>query len=124
MVLTVVVLAVYPAVAAFTTAQHGVSTWLAAGVAAGVCWLGATLALVLLGCLRGPQAAIQAVLLGMLFRMGLPLVAGVVLSQRSAALQEAGFFGLVLAFYFVTLAAETPLAVSLIHNNPAGSKVS
>ena len=122
--LTAVVLAAWPIVAAVSTAQKGTSTWAAAGLAAGICWLGATMALVLLACFRDPKTAVQGVLLGMVFRLGLPLVGGLTLSQQSAVLRDAGFFGLVLIFYFVTLATETLLAVSMVNNHPHAAKAS
>jgi hypothetical protein len=70
--------------------------------------------LLLGGLMRGEKNAVNGVLLGMLFRMGVPLGGGFALHQLSKGLAEAGVFGMILAYYFVTLFAETLLAVKLV----------
>ena len=58
----------------------------------------------------------------MVFRMGLPLVVGVILDRRGGPLSEAGVFGMIVAFYFVTLIVETWLAVRLVAPARANSR--
>jgi hypothetical protein len=93
---------------------HGIDGVAAAATAAAVCWAAAMLALVTSALVRGQFAGLQAMLLGMLFRIGLPLTAGMYLSRRGGALAEAGVFGLIVVFYLLMLAVETPLSLSLL----------
>jgi hypothetical protein len=95
----------------------------AASVAAAVCWLGATLALVVASHYQ-KRAPLTGLLLGMLFRMGFPLVAGLTLQETVPALAEAGIFGFVLAFYFLTLVVETLLSVRMVGPRTQAPKAS
>jgi hypothetical protein len=95
-------------------AMHGLAGLAAALVAAGVCWAGALLALLLTEVLRSPQQGASGPLLGMVTRLGLPLATGILLDRRGGPLANAGVFGIIISFYFVTLVAETWLAVRLI----------
>ena len=53
---------------------------------------------------------------------GCALVAGLLLSRRYAELESAGFFGLVLGFYLVSLVAETVLVLPLVKMNSPVAK--
>ena len=112
--LTLVVLLLAPAVAWYGHANHGTDGLLAAAVALGVCWVGAIAALAVTAFSRGPSGAVQGVLLGMLFRMGLPLGSLMLLQERGGALVDAEVLGMILACYFVTLVAETLLSLQLV----------
>jgi hypothetical protein len=115
--LALVVAAAYPVIGFLASQRVGEDGWLAALVAAGVCWFGSTVALVLTALLRGPQAALYSLLFGMLFRMGLPLAAGILLSQSSPRLAAGGVFGCMVGFYLVTLVAETLLSLPLVQGS-------
>ena len=111
--LTLVVVAVFPAFAWYgysTNRWNGV--W-AAGTAAAICWSGALAALVVGASFGRGTNAVNGVLLGMVFRMGVPLAAGISLHHRGGMLAEVGVFGMILGYYFVTLVVETVLAVRL-----------
>jgi apolipoprotein N-acyltransferase len=75
-------------------------------------------ALVLTAVFRRHTQAVAAVLAGMFFRLGLPLVIGVWLHEQHGPLSEAGVVGMIVAFYFVTLSTETVLAVRLVRATP------
>ena len=112
--LTVVLMAIFPLFAAAGYVGHGrVGVW-AAAVAGGICWLGATAALVLMGLLRGGPQVLYGLLLGIFFRMGLPLVVGLILNRSGGPLAEAGVFGMIVGYYLVSLFAETLLSVRLV----------
>lgn len=111
--LTGIVLVVLPFAGWYGYTNHGSAGLLASAVAASVCWFAASLALVTTHLARGPQRAVQGMLLAMLFRLGLPLGFLVWAGQSRGALQSAGVTGMVLLFYFVTLIAETLLALRL-----------
>jgi|SRR5215471_3732580 len=95
-------------------APRGVDALLAASAAAGICWLGATAALVVSWFSNRSNRAVQGHLLGALFRLGLPLGIGLVFQQSGGRLAEAGVFGFIVVFYLVTLVAETLLSLRLI----------
>ncbi|MHB1033687.1 MAG: hypothetical protein ACYC35_01355 [Pirellulales bacterium] len=121
--LTLLVVAMYPIVAACAYASHGQAGLAAAAVAAGLVWAGALPALALAAKWQGSARAVAGVLLGTLFRMGVPLVGGIVLQARSAVLAQAGVFGWIVAYYLVVLAVETLLSLSLVHADRGEPKV-
>lgn len=118
-VLTTVTLLACPAFAVVGYRGHGWAGVAAAGVAAGTCWGGALIALVLTALLRRQTQAVAGILGGMFFRLGLPLGIGLWLHEQRGPLSEAGVVGMIVAFYFVTLSAETVLAVRLVRTNPS-----
>jgi hypothetical protein len=110
----------FAGVAAWRYSQVGtIGVW-AAAVASAICLAGAAAALIATGLLRGagPHAAVSSMLLGMLFRMGLPLGALVTFQQNGGPLVEGGIVGCLLLVYPVTLLAEVALAVSLLKTSP------
>ena len=86
----------------------------AGGIGAFVCWAAGALALTatFLGNLL--HAPVQAMLAGMLFRMGLPLIALVALPQLDARLAAGGITTIILAVYLVALVVETILALRMV----------
>ena len=93
----------------------------AAAVAAGVCCLASTAALVVSYMFRGPSAAVPGVFIGMFLRTGVPLFVGFVVTNLSSRLASAGVMGQFLVFYLLTLSVETLLSVRLltsIQNSP------
>ena len=96
---------------------HGRTGLRAVAVAAGVCLLGALVALVIAHGLRAPRYALYGLLLGMAARMGIPLGCGLAFHLRGGALVDAGLLYYLLVFYPVTLGVET--ALSLPGDGPA-----
>ena len=113
LMLTAALLLVFPVFAYFGYSRHAMNGVAAAGVAGTVCWLGGLASLLMIGMFRG-QAAINATLLGMVFRTGLPLVVGVTLSELGGTLAQAGVFGMILGYYLVALVIDTLLSVRLV----------
>jgi hypothetical protein len=120
--LTLVVLIAYPAAAALATSLRGSSAWGTAALAAGVCWLGAALALALSAFLQGPHGALYAMLFGLVLRMGLPLGAILLAMRVWDGFRETGFVGLVFGFYFLTLVTETLLALAQVSHHTSAAK--
>jgi hypothetical protein len=90
----------------------------AAAVAAGVCWLAASLALVTTYIGNRLGAPVQGLLLSMMFRMGLPLLALVSLLKAGQGWAASGVTTTILGVYLVALAVETGLALRMV---PAAS---
>ncbi|MGE5194166.1 MAG: hypothetical protein ACM3U2_16845, partial [Deltaproteobacteria bacterium] len=88
-----------------TLGTRGLNGVFAAAAAAGVCWFGSTAALIVAGLSNRTSHAVQGHLLGMFFRLGLPLAAGIVFQKVGGPLAEAGVFGLIVIFYLITLVA-------------------
>jgi hypothetical protein len=101
----------YLAVAPVAWAISNAIGLLASAVAAGLCLAGATLALMVTYILRGPHLALQNLLLGMLLRMGVPLMLGLVLHTQVDLLAAGGMLYYLVGFYFVTLTIETVLTL-------------
>jgi hypothetical protein len=112
--LTLVVLLALLVIGGVIGPARGLNGVLAASVAAGLCWFGSTVALVIAGISGRTNHAVQGHLLGTFFRLGLPLVAGIVFQRFGGPLTEAGVFGLIVVFYLITLVAETFLALRFI----------
>lgn len=85
----------------------------AAGAAAGLCAVGAFLALWIHYFFRDPKSALTALLLGMAFNMGVPLVFGIAIHLYGGPLSESGFIYYLLFFYLLTLAMKTMLTLPL-----------
>jgi hypothetical protein len=91
--------------------QNGI---LAASVGAGACWLGAQLAVAISALCGGSAGALNAMLLGMLGRMLLPLLIGVTLHVYVPALAHAGMIFYLMVFYLIVLASETLLMLAQV----------
>jgi hypothetical protein len=110
-VLGTVVLVAFAVVGLVAFRRGGANGLAAAALAATLCLLGATIALITCHLLRGPRRAIAALSLGMASRMGIPLAFGLAVHLRGGPLAEAGLLYYVALFYPVTLAVETLLSL-------------
>ena len=123
--LSLSLLLVYPVIGVYAYNKHGSNGLIAAGLAGAICWSGAMIALVLVGVFRkSPNQIVSATLLGMLFRMGLPLIAGLVITSAGGPLADAGLFGMILVFYLVGLVVETILSVRILGSSQDVAKTS
>lgn len=111
--LTAALVAVFPLFAWVGYHRHGEVGVVAAALAGSIGWLAGASALVCIH-LTSRSNPIAGVFGSMLFRMGLPLVIGLVLQNTVPALAEVGIFGTVLLYYLVTLAVETTLSVRMV----------
>jgi hypothetical protein len=84
----------------------------AAGAAAGLCTIGALLAL-WIHYLCDPKSALMALLLSMAVNMGVPLAFGVAIHLYSRPLSHSGFIYDLVFFYLMTLAMKTALTLPL-----------
>jgi hypothetical protein len=118
------------AIGAATVANRGFSpeAALAAAIGGGICWLAASLGLVVVYVGNRMKLPVQGVLAGMLFRMGLPLAALIVFPQLGGVFSVPGLAATILCSYLVALVAETLVAIRMIprqllprsaQNNPA-----
>ena len=92
---------------------------IAAVSAAVVCLVPSAIVLSIAAQLHGPHKGLLALTVGMITRLGLALTACVVVQARGGALAETGFAFYVVAFYMVTLAADTFLLARQIDLKPA-----
>ncbi|MCO6458014.1 MAG: hypothetical protein J5I93_22145 [Pirellulaceae bacterium] len=112
--LTLALAVVFPGFAWFGYSSHGAVGLQAAAIAAGICWLGAAGALSSAFFFRHAQQAMSALVLGMLFRMGLPLGCVLALLSQGGPLVDAGIVGLIVVYYLVSLVVETALSLRLV----------
>ncbi len=113
-VLTAVMVGALPIYVAVGYGLLGMAGIWSAITACVVCWVGTLVALVVAAAARGPNAAILSLVGGMFFRMGLPLVFGLVAEERSGALAEGRILAMVLAYYLLALPTETYLSLKLV----------
>ncbi len=104
---------ILPLVAWYGHARHGQLGVVAAVVAAGVCLFAGGLALAVTHVFSSIGQAMNGLLLSMLIRSGVPLLAGLGLSQ-SGPLAGSGVFGMMVINYLVMLMVETVSAVKLV----------
>ena len=114
-----VIMAVLGFVGYQTHGGTGLQTSLIAGA---VCWLGALLALITTACSRTPERAIVGVLGSMIFRIGFPLLALLILRESTAELKQDGLLLHLLGYYLAGLCVETLLAVKLVRRMESGQK--
>jgi len=110
--LALAVLAAYAVVAPVAGSLGGTAGLAAAATAAGVCLLGAQWALVVSHRCRDPKHVWRSALTGMLPRMGIPFVLGLIFQLRGGMLAEAGLLVYLVVFYPVALWAETILCLA------------
>jgi len=113
----ILALPIVPVAIGAATVANGVFSLPAATAAAiggGVCWLAGSLALVAVYVGNRMELPVQGVLTGMLFRMGLPLAALIVLPQLGGVFGVPGLAVTILSSYLIALVAETLLAVRMI----------
>jgi len=111
--MTTLVVLVYVLVAPVAGLLHRIGGVLAAAAAAGLCLLGAVLALAVTHRFRDPRHLGQAFLVGMLPRMGIPAGGAIGLELLGGILAEGGVLYYLLVFYPITLAAEAWLSLPL-----------
>lgn len=83
----------------------------AAGIAAVLSWAGAMFALVVAHVLRGPGLAFIALGAATVGRLGIPLLAGLIIHLQGGPLAEAGLLYYLLVFYPVALTVEIALSL-------------
>jgi hypothetical protein len=112
--LTLIVMTALLVVGGVVGATRGLDGILAAAVAAGLCWIGSTAALLIAVYYSRSNRAVQGHLLGMFLRLGIPLVAGIILQEQAGWLAQAGVFGQIVVFYLIALVAETLLSLPFV----------
>ena len=93
----------------------------AAAVASLLCWVSGMLSLGLMLLFRDPANAVSGLLLGMLFRMGIPLGAGVVLQNSHSELLKAGVLGMTVGMYLLGLCVETLCACWILESSASAA---
>ena len=93
--------------------KFGAAGICAAAIAVSVCWISATLALVLTGWTRNSPLELTGILVANGIRFGVPLLAGVTLQYGHLSLAEVGILGWFVVAYLWTLFVETTLSVFL-----------
>jgi uncharacterized membrane protein len=101
--------------AAYVGSQRaGVDGATAAVVAFLVCWIPNAVSLLVMSMIRDPQLSVSAMMVSMMIRMAVPMVFIVFLMQTHHWLAGAGALTMVVIFYLVALAVETPLSLWVI----------
>ena len=115
-ILSLSVVFAFPVVGYFAYLRGGVDGVKSAGVAALVCWVAATAALLVSGSVKQSPSGVAGILLASALRFGLPLAAAILLQSGGGNFAEAGFLSWIVLFYLITLAVETTLSLLLQRN--------
>jgi len=110
-VLVLAVVAFYALVAPVAWYLSGPNGPVSAAVAGSCCLLGAGLALVSGEPFRATRRAMYGMLLGMAFRMGVPLTVGLLIHYHGGLLAQTGFVYYLLVFFELTLLVEVYLSL-------------
>jgi hypothetical protein len=113
-ILAMILVAVFPCFAGYGYNTSGMVGISAATVAFGICLACGILALFVTAMSQKLNQGVQGVLGAMLVRMGVPLFALFVLPKIGGPLVAAGVTGMVMAYYLITLAAETWLSLRFV----------
>ncbi|WP_166828049.1 hypothetical protein [Thalassoroseus pseudoceratinae] len=119
--LTATVVLALPLALWFFESRYGVDGAWAAGFAALICWLGGLLALAVHVLFRKPQHAIAAAFGGMLVRTAFVFTWALIILKRWEAAEQSGFRFAVVAFFLLTLTAETALSLWLMRSQLAST---
>ncbi|PQO42933.1 hypothetical protein C5Y93_24735 [Blastopirellula marina] len=122
--LTIAVALPTPLLAWYAHTQHGAIGIQAVLFAAMICWGSSLGALTLIVTYRRSPYAMHAAMAGIGLRTGIPLAIGAFLKQAEGPLAEAGVFGMIMAYYLLTLLVETVLAARLLQSAANVSKAS
>lgn len=93
--------------------QYGTGAYLASAVSAAMIWAVGSLSLLIVALAPTPAARVNAALLGMLIRMGLPMLALMYFTKSNHSLAAEGIVGLLVVHYLLGLIVETLLSVRL-----------
>ncbi|MEQ8211250.1 MAG: hypothetical protein RH917_15590 [Lacipirellulaceae bacterium] len=116
-------LAVVAAIAAwFAVPKYGNDAYLSCGLAALIVWVACGFGLLVAALAPNHHARLNALMGGMLVRMGLPLASLFIVPGSSGRLAEAGFANLLLVFFLAGLLIETPLLVGIIRRAQSGEQ--
>lgn len=113
-ILGAILLVALPCFAGYGYSTSGIVGVSAAAVAFGICLACGVLALFVTAIAQKLNQGVQGVLGAMLVRMGVPLIALFVLPKIGGPLVAAGVTGMVMAYYLITLAAETWLSLRFV----------
>lgn len=98
----------------FMQQKQGEAGLIATICATAICVVSGVGALVLTGYGTSQKDGLSYTLGSILIRTGIPLGSAVVVTDTQPYLKEAGFFGIIVVLYLLTLALETLLSVRLV----------
>jgi hypothetical protein len=113
-VLGVLLALVAVASASLLASRFGDGAWAASGMAAGLIWALGAASLAMIALAPSRPAQLNAALLGMMVRMGLPLVLVMYFTMSGGSLAAAGITVFIVIHYLAGLVVETLLAVRLL----------
>jgi len=99
--------------------RYGLSGMLTLGSASLICLASGVLALIVTSTVAPPQQAAAHVVLGMFLRMGIPLMACLLVSKGYPSWVEAGFVWFLLGGFFLNLTVETFYSIGQLQHPSA-----
>jgi hypothetical protein len=106
--------AAYPVVAFVGEQVTGMPVWQTAAIACAVCWMSATLALVVFHFFQQSGNTVAGTLGATLVRIGIPMMVGIAAVSNGGKLRDEGVLGFLLVYYFVGLVADTVFSLKSV----------
>ena len=120
LIITLVLGGVFPLIAWIGYKQYQQAGFNAVLIAALLCWVGSIMGLIPAILVRDPEQpeqGVNAVLMGMLIRMSIPLGGGFFLHQLVEKLADAKILLFTLIYYLIALIVDTILALKIVQAN-------
>ena len=117
LIITLVLGGVFPVIAWIGYKHYQQAGFNAVLIAALLCWIGSILGIIpsiLARDSEQPEQGVNAVLMGMLVRMSIPLGGGFILHQSVEKLADAKILMFTLIYYLIALIVDTILALKLV----------
>jgi len=120
LIITLVLGGVFPLIAWIGYEQYQQAGFNAVLIAALLCWVGSIIGIIpfiLARDTKQPEQGVNAVLMGMLIRMSIPLCGGFILHQSVERLADAKILMFTLIYYLIALIVDTILALKIVPAN-------
>jgi len=120
LIITLVLGGVFPLIAWIGYKQYQQAGFNAVLIAALLCWVGSIIGIIPAILVRDPEQpeqGVNAVLMGMLIRMSIPLGGGFFLHQSVGKLADAKILLFTLIYYLIALIVDTILALKIMQTN-------
>ena len=124
LIITLVLVGAYPLMAWYGYHKYQQAGVTVVTIAAILCWFGSILGILPSLLIRNPDKRVNAILLGMLIRMSIPIGGGLMLETSIDELAEARLLMFTLIYYIIALVVDTALALKIVQASKQETKAS
>ena len=124
LIITLVLAGAFPLIGWYGYHEYQQAGITVVAIAAILCWFGSILGILPSLLIRNPDKGINAVLLGMLIRMSIPIGGGLVLETSIDKLADTRLLMFTLIYYIIALVVDTALALKIVQATKQETKAS